>query len=62
GLSQVYNTNNLNPNTLNDKEFLIWGNDGINLNNPAVVVDVDMSTNITPTIAGGSWVQFNGIA
>ena len=60
GLSQVYNTNNLNPNTLNDKEFLIWGNDGVNLDASAVVVDVDMSTNISPALT--SWVQFNGIA
>lgn len=62
GLSQVYDTNNLNTNTLNDQEFLIWGNDGVDLDDPAIVVDVDMSTDITPSISGGSWVQFNGIA
>jgi len=62
GLANVYNTNNLNPNTLNDKEFLIWGNDGVDLDDPAIVVDVDMSTGITPVIPGGTWVQFNGIA
>ncbi|HCY80738.1 MAG TPA: MAM protein, partial [Xanthomarina gelatinilytica] len=34
----------------------------IDLDNPAVVVDVDMSTDITPSIPGGTHVQFNGIA
>ncbi|MEZ4796593.1 MAG: choice-of-anchor D domain-containing protein [Flavobacteriaceae bacterium] len=62
GLANVYDTNNLNPNTINDKEFLIWGNDGVDLDDPAVVVDVDMSTSISPVIPGGTWVQFNGIA
>jgi len=62
GLANVYNTNNLNPNTINNKEFLVWGNDGVDLDDPAVVVDVDMSTSITPAIPGGTWVQFNGIA
>ncbi|WP_353779566.1 choice-of-anchor D domain-containing protein [Winogradskyella sp. 3972H.M.0a.05] len=63
GISSIANTNNLNTNTsLTDKQFLIWGNDGVDLDDPAVVVDVDMSTDITPTISGGTWVQFNGIA
>ena len=62
GINTIYNTNNLNPNTLNDKEYLIWGNDGVDLDDPAVVVDVDMSTSIIPAITGGTWVQFNGIA
>jgi hypothetical protein len=62
GLSNVYDTNNLNPNTINDKEFLIWGNDGVDLDDPAIVVNVDMSTSISPVIPGGTWVQFNGIA
>src|SRR5690606_11807912 len=48
GVSDVFNTNNLNPNTVANKQFLMWGNNGVNLNNPAVVVDVDMSTNISP--------------
>lgn len=60
GVSDVFNTNNLNPNTVANKQFLMWGNNGVNLNNPAVVVDVDMSTNISPALS--SWVQFNGIA
>lgn len=61
-ISSIYNTNNLNLNTLNDKEFLVWGNNGIDLDNSAVVVDVDMSSFIIPAIAGGTRVQFNGIA
>ncbi|WP_417867570.1 LamG-like jellyroll fold domain-containing protein [Xanthomarina gelatinilytica] len=63
GIGTIANTNNLNTNTeLEDKEFLVWGNDGVDLDNPAVVVDVDMSTDITPSIPGGTHVQFNGIA
>ena len=63
GLSTIYDTNNLNPETsINDKEFLVWGNDGVDLDDPAVVVEVDMSTAITPAIPGGTHVQFNGIA
>lgn len=62
GITSIYDTNNLNPNTLNDKEFLLWGNDGIDLDDPALVVDVDLSESITPTISGGTWVEFNGIA
>ncbi|HAI18447.1 MAG TPA: MAM protein, partial [Xanthomarina gelatinilytica] len=47
GIGSIANTNNLNTNTeLEDKEFLVWGNDGVDLDNPAVVVDVDMSTDI----------------
>ena len=63
GISSIYDTNNLNPSTdLNDKEFLIWGNDGVDLDDPAVVVNIDMSSAITPAIAGGTFVEFNGIA
>ncbi|MDB9960588.1 M14 family zinc carboxypeptidase [Oceanihabitans sp.] len=63
GISAIYDTNKLNPNTdLNDKEFLIWGNDGIDLDDPSVVVDIDMSSGITPAIPGGTNVQFIGIA
>ena len=61
GISSIYDTNNLNPSTdLADKQFLMWGNDGVDLDDPAVVVDVNMSTNISPALE--SWVQFNGIA
>jgi hypothetical protein len=62
GINTIYDTNNLNPNTLVNKQFLIWGNDGADLNDPAVIVDIDMSTSITPAISGGTHVQFNGIS
>ncbi|MGG5487141.1 choice-of-anchor D domain-containing protein [Gaetbulibacter sp. PBL-D1] len=61
GISSIYDTNNLNPDTqLQDKQFLIWGNDGADLDDPAVIVDVNMSSSITPGLS--TWVQFNGIA
>jgi len=61
GISSIYDTNNLNPDTqLQDKQFLIWGNDGVDLDDPAVIVDVNMSSSITPGLS--TWVQFNGIA
>lgn len=60
GLSNVYNTNNLNPNTINDKEFLIWGNDGVDLDDPSVDVLVNMSSSITPSLTTD--VEFYGIA
>ena len=63
GMGNLSNTNSLNANSeLEDKEFLVWGNNGIDLDNAAVIVDVDMSTDISPTIPGGTHVQFNGIA
>src|SRR5690606_18162665 len=66
GLTQVYSTNHdditNNGTTFNDKQFLMWGNNGVDLDAPAVVVDVDMSTDISPSIPGGTHVQFNGIA
>ncbi len=64
GLTDVYDTNhdNISNNTTNfsDKQFLMWGNDGVSLHDPAIVVDINMSSNITPALA--TWVQFNGIA
>src|SRR5690606_18878629 len=60
GITDLYDTNSENPNTVGNKQFLMWGNNGVDLNNPAVVVDVNMSTDITPALE--SWVQFNGIA
>ena len=67
GISSIYDTNNLNPSSdLEDREFLVWGNNGVNLDDPAIVVDIDMSSGITPaltdTVDGGTMVQFNGIA
>ncbi len=60
GIANLYATNSENPNTVGNKQFLMWGNNGVDLNNPAVIVDVNMSTDITPALE--SWVQFNGIA
>lgn len=59
GITDLYDTNSQNPHTLENKQFLMWGNNGVPLNNPAVVVDVNMSADI-PGLE--SWVQFNGIA
>lgn len=60
GITEIYDTNNLNPNTLSDKQFLIWGNDGVDLDDPAVDVQVNMSANITPSLTTD--VDFHGIA
>ncbi|WP_334114112.1 choice-of-anchor D domain-containing protein, partial [Paucihalobacter sp.] len=62
GLGEIFETNFDNPNTIQNKQFLIWGNDGKNLNDAASEVVVDMSSAITPFIPGGSPVQFKGIA
>ncbi|MFK2821340.1 LamG-like jellyroll fold domain-containing protein, partial [Flavobacteriaceae sp. LMIT009] len=51
GLTDIYATNNLNkssnPNTFDDQEFLMWGNNGVDLNLAASVINVDMSSGIT---------------
>ncbi len=52
GLSDIYNTNNLNPSTFaNDKEFLVWGNNGASIDTGSAAtttftVSVDMSIGI----------------
>ena len=50
GLTDIYDTNNLNQSNnateLNDKEFLVWGNNGADLNLAASTVEVDMSIGI----------------
>lgn len=51
GLTDIYNTNNENittnaSNTFNDKEFLVWGDNGADLNLAASVINVDMSAGI----------------
>ncbi len=57
GLSTLEATNNLNTNTCNNKNFLIWGNNnGTLAAQPAIVVD--MSTGVTPPISGGTNVSF----
>ncbi|WP_334114126.1 LamG domain-containing protein, partial [Paucihalobacter sp.] len=50
GLTDIYETNydnkTLNSTTLNDKEFLMWGDNGADLNAAAATITVDMSAGI----------------
>ncbi|AJR03869.1 choice-of-anchor D domain-containing protein [Siansivirga zeaxanthinifaciens] len=50
GLTNTYNTNkeNINNNTtnFNDRQFLVWGNNGRDINLAATTVNVDMSAGI----------------
>ncbi|WP_299224448.1 choice-of-anchor D domain-containing protein [uncultured Psychroserpens sp.] len=54
GLTDIYDTNNLNqasnPTTFNDKEFLVWGNNGADLNLASSTITVNMSSGITPAL------------
>ncbi|MEY8848782.1 choice-of-anchor D domain-containing protein [Psychroserpens sp. XS_ASV72] len=54
GLTDIYDTNKLNqstnPTTFNDKEFLVWGNNGVDLTLAATTVTVNMSAGITPAL------------
>ncbi len=51
GMGSIANTNNLNTNNeLQDKEFLVWGNNGVDLNTAAPDVTVNMSADITPAL------------
>ena len=51
GLSNIYDTNNLNTNAFPlDKQFLVWGDNGANLNTPAATVTVNMSAGISPSL------------
>lgn len=54
GLTDIYDTNSdnvsSNPTTFNDKEFLTWGNNGVDLDLAATTVSVNMSANITPSL------------
>jgi len=64
GLTDIYNTNNENitnnsANTLENKEFLMWGNNGANLNLAASVVSVNMSAGISPALSTN--VTFTGM-
>ncbi|WP_417290114.1 LamG-like jellyroll fold domain-containing protein [Corallibacter sp.] len=48
-LTDTYNTNKeniANTTTLNDREFLMWGNNNADINGEPTVVNVDMSANI----------------
>ena len=64
GLTDLYDTNNENiinntANTFEDKEFLMWGNNGVDLNLAASVVSVNMSAGITPSL--NTDVTFTGM-
>ena len=54
GLSDIYDTNKLNQisnaTSFNDKEFLIWGNNGADLNLASSTISVNMSAGITPAL------------
>ncbi len=54
GLTDIYDTNtenkSSNPTTLNDKEYLMWGNNGADLSLSASTVTVNMSSDITPSL------------
>ncbi len=54
GLTDIYDTNNLNkssnPTSFNNKEYLVWGNNGANLNLAASTISVNMSAGITPAL------------
>ncbi|MFC0604289.1 choice-of-anchor D domain-containing protein [Winogradskyella pulchriflava] len=54
GLDEIYDTNSdnksINPVTFNDKEFLMWGNNGADLNLAASTITVNMSAGITPAL------------
>ncbi|WCO00588.1 choice-of-anchor D domain-containing protein [Psychroserpens ponticola] len=55
GLSDIYTTNNINkasnPTELGDKEFLVWGNNGADLDLAASVISVNMSAGISPALS-----------
>ncbi|MGZ0016723.1 LamG-like jellyroll fold domain-containing protein [Yeosuana sp. AK3] len=54
GLTDIYdkNSDNItsNPTTFNNKEYLVWGNNGADLNLAAATVSVNMSAGITPVL------------
>ncbi|NRB61332.1 MAG: choice-of-anchor D domain-containing protein [Winogradskyella sp.] len=51
GLGDIYDTNTINKNTnavtFNDKEFLVWGNNGADLDLASSTINVDMSSGIS---------------
>ncbi|MCB0448160.1 MAG: choice-of-anchor D domain-containing protein, partial [Gelidibacter sp.] len=54
GLTDIYTTNNQNissnPTTLANKQYLVWGNNGANLNSAATTISVNMSAGISPAL------------
>ncbi|WP_299335706.1 LamG-like jellyroll fold domain-containing protein [uncultured Psychroserpens sp.] len=55
GLNDIYDTNSehaaTDPTTFNDKEYLVWGNNGVDLNLAATTITVNMSAGITPALS-----------
>ncbi|SDS65910.1 Por secretion system C-terminal sorting domain-containing protein [Formosa sp. Hel1_31_208] len=54
GLNDIYDTNkehkSNDPTSFNDKEFLVWGNNGSDLNLAAGTISVNMSAGISPAL------------
>ncbi|WP_460218512.1 choice-of-anchor D domain-containing protein [Psychroserpens sp. MEBiC05023] len=54
GLDDIYDTNNQhisgNPISLNDREFLVWGNNGADLDLASATISVNMSAGISPAL------------
>ncbi|BAO76894.1 hypothetical protein WPG_2664 [Winogradskyella sp. PG-2] len=54
GLTDIYDTNNINkstnPTTLGDKEFLMWGSNGSDLDLAATTITVNMSSGVAPAL------------
>jgi hypothetical protein len=65
GLSDIYDTNSdnitSNPTNFNDREFLVWGNNGVDLNLAASTVNVDMSSGIAGLSTPVSFVAMQRI-
>ncbi|MFD2550992.1 LamG-like jellyroll fold domain-containing protein [Bizionia sediminis] len=63
GVGSISNTNSSNNSSaLSDKSFLMWGNNGVDLDNAARIINIDLSADLSPTIPGGTRVQMQGIA
>ncbi|WP_417197597.1 LamG-like jellyroll fold domain-containing protein [Bizionia sp.] len=61
GMGAISNTNNLNTNSeLEDKEFLVWGNNGIDLDTASPDITVNMSSSISPALTTD--VSFSAIS
>lgn len=54
GLDEIYDTNNenvsTNPVTFNDREFLVWGNNGADIDLASATISVNMSAGISPAL------------
>ncbi|OUS02727.1 hypothetical protein A9Q86_02640 [Flavobacteriales bacterium 33_180_T64] len=63
GLSDIYDTNNINqasnPTALDNKEYLVWGNNGADLDLAASTITVNMSAGISPALTTD--VTFTGM-